>query len=69
MRQCLNYCRDSFKETVRLQLYMAENGVPITYTDTISLSELSYLFGITKEYQKEKNDSLDKMTQELNKGK
>ena len=47
---------------------MAENDIPITYTDTISLSELNYLFEVLNDYLKEKNDSIEKMAKEMNKG-
>ena len=46
---------------------MADNSVPFTYTDTISLSELTFLYNTLNEYIKEKNDSLDELMQD-NKG-
>ena len=44
---------------------MAENDIPFTYTDTISLSELMFLFGVLKDYQKEKNDSLENISKDF----
>ena len=67
-RHCRSFCRDSYREVLRLQIFMAENDIPITYTDTISLSELNYLFEVLNDYLKEKNDSIEKMAKEMNKG-
>lgn len=60
-RYCLTFCRNSHKEVIRLQIYLAENNIPFTYTDNISISELTYLYSILNEYLKEKNDSLEKV--------
>lgn len=60
-RYCLQYCRASNKEVLRLQIYLSENNIPITYTDTISLSEMTYLYSVLSDYLKEKEDSLDRV--------
>lgn len=60
-RQALQYNRKSHKEIIQLQIFLAENHIPFTYTDTISLSELSYVYSILTEYLKEKNDALEKI--------
>lgn len=41
---------------------MAENDIPFTYTDTISLSELTFLFNTLKDYLNEKNKALEDIT-------
>lgn len=63
-KQALQFNRNSYKETIQLQIFFAENHIPFTYTDTISLSELSYLYSILNEYLKEKNDSLERINNE-----
>ena len=60
-KYCLAFNRTNYREVIRLQIYLAENNIPFTYTDTISISELEYLFKILNEYLKEKNDSLEKV--------
>ena len=60
-RQCLLYCRTSNKEIIRTQIFLSDNNIPFMYTDTISLSELFYLYNVLTEYLKEKNDSLEKI--------
>lgn len=60
-KYCLVFNRTNYREVIRLQIYLAENNIPFTYTDTISISELEYLFKILNEYLKEKNDSLEKV--------
>jgi hypothetical protein len=67
-RQCILFNRDSYRETIRLQIFMAENDIPITYTDTISLSELTFLVTTMKDYLKEKGAALNDAAKELNKG-
>ena len=60
-KYCLMYCRNSHKELIRYQIYLAENNIPFSYSDNISISELQYLLNILQEYLKEKNDSLEKV--------
>ena len=45
---------------------MADNKIPFTYTDTISLSELNFLYTSLCEYLDEKNSSLEKLTENVN---
>ena len=60
-KQCLIFNRNANKEVVRTQIFLSDNNIPFSYTDTISLSELYYLFTTLNEYLKEKNDSLEKI--------
>jgi len=63
-KQCAIYCRTVNREVIRTQIFLADNNIPFSYTDTLSLSELNYLFNILNEYLKEKNDSLEKINTE-----
>lgn len=63
---CLSFCRNSYKEVLRLQIFMADNKIPFTYTDTISLSELNFLYTTLCDYLDEKNSSLEKLTENAN---
>lgn len=45
---------------------MADNKIPFTYTDTISLSELNFLYTTLCDYLDEKNASLEKLTENAN---
>ena len=62
--QALNYNRTSYKEILRLQIFLAENNISFIYTDTLSLSELIYLYSTLNEYLKEKNDAFEKIKNE-----
>lgn len=50
-----NYCYRSYKDTLSVQVYLADNNIPMSYTDTISLSELDFLLNTVSDYVQEKN--------------
>lgn len=52
-----SYLFQSYKETLRLQIWLSDYGIPFSYTDTLSQSELKFLFDTDVEYVKEKNDA------------
>lgn len=51
------YCYQSYRDTLMVQCYLAENNIPIFYTDTISLSEVNFLLGVVKEIIERKNQA------------
>ena len=50
------YTYNSYKELVRLQIYLADNNIQFSYTDTLSPAELSFLADSVSDYLKEKNN-------------
>lgn len=64
-RQCRMFCKNSYTETIKVQIALADSKIPFTYTDTISLSELDFLYSSVNEYLKEKNETLEKAFEEL----
>lgn len=61
---CMRFCRNSNKELIRTQIFLADNNIPFAYSDTISISELFYLFNTLTEYLKEKNEALEKINEQ-----
>lgn len=49
------YCYNSYHDTILTQLYLAEQHIPFSYTDTISVSEVKFILNVVHEYIEEKN--------------
>jgi len=64
-RYCLRYSRNSYKEIINAQIFLADNKISFTYTDSISISELLYLLESLKDYIKEKNKDITQGLEEL----
>lgn len=54
------YRYNSYKDTLRIQVYLSDNSIDMEYTDKISMSELEFLFSTTIEYIKQKNEAATK---------
>jgi hypothetical protein len=63
--QCRLFCKNSYKEVINVQIALADSKIPFTYTDTISLSELDFLYSSVNEYIEKKNSLLEKSFEEL----
>lgn len=55
------YCKSAYRETLRIQIYLADNNISMEYTDKLSLAELDFLFNTTKDYLEEKYKDLPKL--------
>jgi len=64
-KQCLIYARNSYKELIKTQIFLADNKISFTYTDNISVSELLYLLESLGDYLKEKNKDINSDLEEL----
>lgn len=62
---CLMYARNSYKEIINIQIFLADYKISFAYTDTISVSELLYLLESVKDYLKEKNKDITSSLEEL----
>ena len=51
------YTYNSYKELIRLQIYLADSNIQFSYTDTISPAELIFLSDSVSDYLKEKNNA------------
>ena len=50
------YCFNSYKDLLTYQIYLSDIvNISMSYTDTISISELIFLYETTIDYIKEKN--------------
>ena len=63
--QCRLFCKNSYKEVINVQIALTDSKIPFTYTDTISLSELDFLYSSVNEYIEKKNSLLEKSFEEL----
>lgn len=48
-----------YQDKLRIQIFLADHDIPMSYTDTISNSELYFLFDTMTDYIKEKNQAMN----------
>ena len=51
------YTSNCYTEIIRLQIYLADNNISFSYTDTVSPAELSFLAESVSDYLKEKSQA------------
>lgn len=54
------YLYKSYEDTIVIQIYLADNNLPLSYTDSLSFSELHFIYNQVKEFVKEKNSVQNK---------
>ena len=58
-KRAIHYCVESYQETIDVQLFLANEGsVPLTYSDSISFSEMHYIFERVKNMLEQKQEAL-----------
>lgn len=53
---CKKYLYNSYEHTITIQIYLADNSIPFSYTDEISFSELRFIFDQLKDYVEKKKE-------------
>lgn len=49
------YLYNSYRDTLKAQVFLADHNIFMDYTDTLSLSELDFLLDVVQEIDKMKN--------------